>query len=148
MKNFFLTQVNYFKLSKSYYILLLFLGLFNLIFFKILKIFFNININFIDGARIGHFVIQGCIFVQLIKKKKSKYLFFVNNVSNDFLLKVLKKKLNITNNFIIMSILIAKEMFKYLGLNIQLSDICLPKSRKFEKWNNIKENVIGFSKRN
>lgn len=147
MKKFILNEIQQFKLNKYCYFLILFLGFFCIFIFKILKIFINININLIDGSRIGHFVPQSGIILELVKlNKDSNYYFFVSQPSNDFLFEFLKKKLNISNNIIILSIIISKNFLSNIGINICTSNININKKLKFIDWNIIKPNTIYFSK--
>ena len=133
------------------YLYLLILGLFTFSLKCFLNIFIKININYIDSSRIGHFVIDSFRFVELKRKiKKSKFFYFFclnNKIANKFFFLSLKKKLNFSNNPLLLSIIVFVDFLEFFNIKIKLSNL-RSRSHKYEDWELFENNsnLINFSK--
>ena len=146
--SFLEVQSSLFNINKVFFLIILFVGFFNFLIFFIVRIFFSANINFIDSTRIGHFVIQGCLYTELLKNKKknSIYLcYFSANVSNNFLFYKFKKKIKVADNYFVISVIAFQHLLDFMGISSKISDIKLTNKSKFWKWDLIKHNTINFT---
>ena len=114
----------------------------------ILSLFKKVNFYYLDTKRIGHFVVQGSIFVNTIEKNSINIFCPDKIICNEFLYKKIKKKLFFLNRQFVLPIIIFSDFLNhFLPLKLKINhNYVLNRKHKMEFLNKLnKKPFINFS---